>query len=139
MFSAKPKPIIRKMYSVDKFLPPECPKCRHKFDKNGEDWAWIWGDIVNGKKVIRETTGYKVIQCLHCDNFTAYIPLESWQVSSLERAEELLKQGFVNLMEGEMWGAKEEDFYDRHVVCAKIPDVRVEGIYPDQNNRSGEK
>ena len=113
------------MYVVEKFLPQECPKCRHKFDKIGVDWTPLMGDIVNGQKVIRETNGYSIITCSQCQNFTASISLESYTLSDPEAARKLLEQGFVNFHEVKAFGDMVED---RHMVYTKLPDVHVEAV-----------
>ena len=74
--------VTRIMYRVEKFLPPECPKCRARFQQEGQDYNPLLGDIVNGKKTIRETRGYYIIVCSHCENMTACLPLEQYQVQT---------------------------------------------------------
>lgn len=87
------------MYRVEKFIPSECPKCRHKLDRNGEDWGQVLGDIINGEKVPRKTDGYIIIICVHCKNQTACIPLEAYTLSDPVAALKLLEEGFVNYRE----------------------------------------
>lgn len=126
------EPEEKTMYHVEKFLPPECPKCRHTFTSEGVDYTLLFGDIVNGEKKIRATTGYNIIICSHCRNFTARFPLESWQVSSKQRAEELVQQGFTNLLQVTAFGSHTQD---HHFVHSKLPGIRVEAISIDQPNR----
>ena len=114
----------KNMYRVEKFLPPECPKCRHAFAGEGIDYIRLLGDIVDGAKQVRGTTGYDIIVCSHCENFTARLPLEAWRVRSRKRAQELLQTGFINLQKVIAFGNHTEDF---HEVCAKPPKLRVLG------------
>src|SRR5205814_1191852 len=81
----------RKMYHVEKFLPPECPKCRARFQQESKDYALFLGDIIDGKKTIWETNGYRIIVCAHCKNMTACWPLESYLVGDRKKAEALVK------------------------------------------------
>jgi hypothetical protein len=110
------------MYVVDKFLLAECPKCRHKFGKIGDDWNIFLAYIVDGQKTTIESTGYTIIVCSHCQNFTGQIQLESWQLSDPRAARRLLKQGFVNLHEVQACGNMAKD---RHVVYMRIPGVQI--------------
>ncbi|OGY78596.1 MAG: hypothetical protein A3B74_04410 [Candidatus Kerfeldbacteria bacterium RIFCSPHIGHO2_02_FULL_42_14] len=102
------------MYRVEKFLPPECPKCRHVFQKESSDYTLLLGDIVEGKKVVRETVGYGIIVCSHCENFTARLPVEAWQVGDRKRATGLLNEGFVNLKKVISIGSHTQDFHEIH-------------------------
>jgi len=114
------------MYQVEKFLPPECPKCRARFQQNGKDYARFLGDIVEGKKTIRETSGYYIIVCAHCENMTACWPLETYQIGDKKKAEALVKeQGFVNLVQVEATGNMARDI---HAICGRVPDLRVESV-----------
>src|SRR3989338_646936 len=94
----------RKMWVVEKFLPTECPKCRKKFENDQRDWVLLFGYIVDGKKQVRETPGYDIIICSHCDNYTAWVQLESYRLSDRTRAEQLLGEGFANFHEVEVFG-----------------------------------
>lgn len=125
MSSAKPQKRAVK-YSVEKFLPGHCPKCGHIFSQQNSDWAIFLGDIVRGKKVVRETKGYDIIVCKHCGNYTARFKLESYVVFSLEVANNFLRDGFVNLCK--VVQISEDVIPDYHVVSAKAPDISVEGI-----------
>ena len=138
----KTMPDHKKMYRVEKFIPPACPKCKHPFlkevrykealdaegrviagDKEEGDWTLLFGDIVDSKKVIRETKGYNIIICAHCRNYTARMPLEEYCLGSKEQAEKLVaEQGFVNLMEVTSFG---NHMQDHHVIIA---DMQVMGI-----------
>ncbi|MBI2124158.1 hypothetical protein HYT92_00010 [Candidatus Pacearchaeota archaeon] len=89
----------RIMYRVEKYLVRECPKCRHKFDKNGKDWVLYHGEIARGEKILRKTSGYIIFACKHCENMTAQVVEESFQLSSIKKAKALLKEGFVNFQE----------------------------------------
>jgi hypothetical protein len=102
------------MYLVEKFLPPECPKCRAGFKEEGKDYGRLLGDLVDGKKRFRETPGYSIIVCAHCENMTMRIDQESWQVSDQAQAEALLSQGFVNLREVIAIGNMAVDHHVRH-------------------------
>ena len=95
----KEKLLERIMYRVEKYFVPECPKCQHKFDKNGKDWVLYLGDILRGDKVLRKASGYDFFVWKHCGNMTAQFIKESFQVSSQEKAKVLLKEGFVNFRE----------------------------------------
>lgn len=130
------------MYRVEKFLPPRCPKCDHVFGKEerysanlspeGEvtmgkkeegDYSLLLGDIIDGKKTIRQTTGYNIIICAHCRNYTARYPLEDYQLSSKEEAEKLVaEQGFQNLMECIAVGNMTRD---QHCKTATAPDIQI--------------
>lgn len=117
------------MFHVEKFLPIECPKCRHPFKKQNEDWAMLLGDIVDGKKVIRELDGYHIIICKKCENYTAQLPLESYQVSDKKFAEDLCAtQGFVNLMEVRAVG---NACRDMHTVYSKPSGIQVRDAMKD--------
>jgi hypothetical protein len=119
----------RTMYHVEKFIPEDCPACRHKFLKEGEDWVRLLGEIVDGEKRIRETNGYLIIQCTKCNNFTAQIPLESYQVFSREKAEKLVnEQGFVNLITVTAFGTHAREM---HAVHAPRPGTKVMSIKAD--------
>jgi len=106
------KPLPKNMYHVEKYLVPECPKCRHKFDNNGKDWVQYLGDIVKGEKILRKTSGYIIFLCRHCKNMTAQIVKESFLVSDPEKAKALLKEGFVNFQKCLAYGKVS----DRHVI-----------------------
>lgn len=108
------------MYCVEKFLPPECPKCRASFQNEGKDYARFLGDIIDGKKRFRKTDGYTIIVCQHCENFTMRMDLESYQVGDRKRAEALLQEGFVNLHEVTAVGNMA---LDHHVVFRQGPSV----------------
>lgn len=95
----------RIMYVVEKFLPPECPKCKHKFEKEGIDYSKYSGDLVEGRKVFYLTSGYDVIICLCCGNYTIRIPQESFCLLERAAAEDLVRTGgFVNFHEVETFG-----------------------------------
>ena len=104
--------ISKTMYNVEKFLPPSCPKCRHYFADATEDYTLLLGDIVDGKKVVRETTGYDIIICNYCGNYTARVTLETYCVGDKTFAEKLVaEQGFVNLMKVTSVGNCTEDHH----------------------------
>jgi hypothetical protein len=118
------------MYHVEKFLPPDCPKCRTVFQQDGIDYVHLLGDIIDGRKQVRETTGYLIIICQHCQNYTACLPLESYQVSDRSTAEELcLDKGFVNLVEVRSRG---NHCRDHHAIHMEMRGLRVEGIRCDE-------
>jgi hypothetical protein len=120
------------MYRVEKFLPPECPKCRARFQQEGKDYARLLGDIIDGKKTVRETAGYYIIVCAHCENMTACWPLEMHQVGDRKKAEALVRdKGFVNLIQVEASGSMTQD---RHAVLGQVPNLRVESIRCEQEN-----
>ena len=120
------------MYRVEKFLPPECPKCRARFQREGKDFARLLGEIVDGKKMLRETKGYYIIVCSHCENMTACWPLETYQLCNKEKAEALVRdKGFVNLVQVEATGSMTRD---RHVICGRTPDLRVQSIKCEEGN-----
>ena len=107
------------MYHVEKFLPFECPKCRHPFKNANADWHRLLGDIIDGKKVIRQLNGYYIIVCAKCDNYTAQIPLESYQLSDKAQAQKLCDEaGFVNLTEVIATGTHCRDL---HAIYCKPP------------------
>jgi len=121
---------IKTMYHVEKFLPPECPKCRVRFQQEGKDYARLLGDIIGGKKTFRETKGYYIIVCSHCENMTACVPLETYQVGDKKKAEALVKdQGFVNLIEVQAAGNMARD---THAIIGRAPDWRIEAIKCDE-------
>jgi hypothetical protein len=116
----------KQMFHIEKFLPPECPKCRAPFKQQNTDWNLLLGDIVDGEKVIRETSGYDIIICAHCENYTARYPLESYTLSSKKKAEELVaREGFVNLQQVTGFGTHTKDM---HVVVAKESGMRVMSV-----------
>jgi len=115
----------KRMYTVEKFLPSECPKCRHKFERQNDDWILLLGDILNSTKVVRKTKGYDIIICQHCQNITARFPLELYRLSDRKKAESLLKVGFVNLQAIDASRGVSEDC---HEVLARIPNISVEGV-----------
>jgi len=122
----------RIMYHVERFLPPECPKCRARFRQEGKDYARLLGDIIDGKKSIRETTGYYIIVCAHCENRTACWPLETYQIGDKKKAEALVKdKGFVNLVQVEARGGMTRD---SHAICGQVLDLRVESIKCEKEN-----
>lgn len=123
----------RKIWCVEKFLPTECPKCRKKFENNQRDWSLLLGDIVNGKKQVRETQGYDIIICSHCGNYTARVQLESYMLSDQAEAELLLEEGFVNLCEVEAFGDVEEV----HTTYMKLPGTRVVGVGRSEESLEG--
>lgn len=109
------------MYRVEKFIPSECPKCRHKLDRNKDDWGQVLGDIVNGEKIPRKTEGYIIIICVHCANQTACIPLEAYTLSDPVAALKLLEEGFVNYREVIAVGK----VADQHTVYTEIKNLYV--------------
>ena len=124
---------VKKMYHVEKFLPPACPKCKNPFEKevycNEEgvrqdgDYTRLLGDIVDGKKTIRETSGYDIIICAHCRNYTARMPLETYCVGDKAFAEKLVKeQGFQNLTQVTSFGTMTND---HHAVHMQMPGMKV--------------
>jgi hypothetical protein len=114
------------MYHVEKFLPPECPKCQARFQQEGKDYGRLLGDIVDGKKRVRQTEGYYIIVCAHCENMTACWPLETYQLGDKKKAEALVQdKGFVNLIEVVATGNMARDI---HAICGRAPDLRVESI-----------
>ena len=113
------------MFRVEKFIPTECPKCQQLFLKEGQDYARLLGDIKAGRKMIRETTGYDIITCKKCKNFTARVMIEACQVSDRENSEVLLTKGFVNLQEVEAFGNLTED---AHEVFTSMPGLQVRSL-----------
>lgn len=111
------------MYHGEKFLPAECPKCRAKFEKQNADWTLLLGDIIDGKKVVRETTGYDIIICAHCENYTARRPMKSFSVGDKALADKLVaEEGYVNLQEVTAVGNMAKDHFVVHGV--EGPSVR---------------
>jgi len=103
-----------KMYRVEKFLPTNCPRCSKQFQNEATDWSRLLGDIIKGEKVVRETQGYVIIICGECRNYTAQVPLESYQLASKEAAEKLCnEQGFVNLMTVTAYGNHCQDMHSK--------------------------
>lgn len=123
----------RTMWCVEKFLPTECPKCRKKFENNQSDWSLLLGDIVDGRKQIRETQGYDIITCSHCGNYTARVQLESYMLFDKAAAERLLGEGFVNLREVKTFG----DVKESHTTSAKLPDIRVVKVERSEESLEG--
>ena len=96
----------KKMFHVQKFVPTECPKCRFKLDKNPGDWSFLFGDVVAGEKVIRQTSGYDIIRCEHCKNLTARVMLEEQTFFDRSAAEKMCEElGFVNFREVYAFGS----------------------------------
>jgi DNA-directed RNA polymerase subunit RPC12/RpoP len=110
-------PILKRtMYRVEKFLPLECPKCRHGFQNEATDWFRLLGDVVDGNKVVRETAGYSIIICSKCNNYTACVPLESWQTSSQEKANRLFDtEGFINFLVVTGYGDHTKDMHTKAI------------------------
>ena len=95
------------MYRVEKFFPPECPKCQKKFLKENRDWTTLLGYLERGeKKMIK---GFPVIICAKCDNYTIIIFEKTYQVSDPKVARRLLKKGFVNLKKVRAFGNMTRD------------------------------
>ncbi len=114
------------MYHVERFLPIECPKCRHPFKNGNTDWHRLLGDVIDGKKVFRALDGYHIIVCAKCNNYTAQFPVESYQLSDKAQAQKLCDQaGFVNLMEVIATGTHCQDF---HAIFCKPPGIKTESI-----------
>jgi len=121
----------KKMYHVEKFIPPECTNCRAPFKKEGEDYCRLFGDIVDGHKRVRETVGYTIKQCEHCQNCTATMLLETYQLSDKAKAEELCeKEGFVNLIEVFAVGTHCQD---SHAFYMGMPGTRVMAVKCNDN------
>ena len=117
------------MYHVEKFIPTECPKCRHPFLHEGDDYVRLLGDIVEGEKRVRQTQGYIINICAKCQNYTAFVVLETYQVGSKKQAERLVeKEGFRNLLKVKATG---NHCQDHHAIHAEMPGVRVYGIRCD--------
>jgi hypothetical protein len=109
------------MYHVEKFLPTECPKCRHPFKNANTDWHRLLGDVIDGKKVFRPLNGYYIIVCAICSNYTAQFPIESYQLSDKAHAQKLCDEAsFVNLTEVLATGAHCRDM---HVIYCKPPGI----------------
>jgi hypothetical protein len=116
------EPTIKTMYHVEKFLPPECPNCRARFQRDGKDYSRLLGDIIDGKKTIRKTEGYYIIVCAHCENMTACWPLETYQLSDKAKAEALVRdKGFANLVEVQAVGNMARDI---HAIIGKAPGIQ---------------
>jgi hypothetical protein len=118
----------RTMYHVEKFLPPECPRCRARFQQQNVDYVPLLGDLIDGKKVVRQTEGYTIIICQHCDNYTVRILLETYQLGDRDRAEALLEQGFANLQEERATGNMARDC---HAFFCEMPALRILGLGPE--------
>lgn len=122
----------KKMYRVEKFLPTECPKCRHPFMREGDDYVRLLGDIVEGEKRVRETQGYIINICAKCQNYTAFIELESYQLGNKKEAERLVREeGFRNLIVVTATGTHCQDM---HAVHAQMPGTRVIGVRCDEDD-----
>lgn len=109
----KKKLAPKTMYRVEKFTPPECPKCRQKFNQEDKDWTTLLGYLEKGEKVMK--SGYPIIICSKCNNRTLIIRLEAYQVFDLKFAKNLLKKGFVNLKKVEFFGSTAEDIHIKYV------------------------
>jgi hypothetical protein len=121
MYTAAHPHDSRTMFHVEKFLPTECPKCRHPFKKEDADWHRLLGDVLDGKKVFRQLDGYHIIVCAKCNNFTAQFPIESYQLSDKAQAQKLCDEaGFVNLTEVFATGTHCRDF---HAIYCKPPGI----------------
>lgn len=87
----------KRLWKIEKFIPLFCPKCNRKFSKQDEDFVLLFGDVIEESKVPRRTSGYDIIICNHCGNYTARIWLQVRTVETLEEAELLVEQeGFTN-------------------------------------------
>ena len=96
------------------------------FRQEGKDYARFLGDILAGRKTIRETNGYYIIVCTLCENLTACWPLEAYQLGDKQKAEALVRdKGFVNLVEVQATGNMAKD---HHAIIGRLPDLRVESI-----------
>jgi hypothetical protein len=114
------------MYHVEKFMPTECPKCRHPFKNGNVDWHRLLGDVIDGKKVFRELNGYYIIVCAQCSNYTAQFPIESYQLSDKAQAQKLCDEaGFVNLTEVLASGTHCRDI---HAIFCKPPGIKTESL-----------
>ena len=108
--------VTKKMYFVEKFLPPDCPKCRQAFKEEGKDWVRLLGDILEGKKSGRVTEGYQIMVCKHCENYTAQFLLDNYTISDKEEAVRLCREeGYVNLKELEAFGTSAVDTHTIYV------------------------
>lgn len=132
MHEAAPTCGTKTMYHVEKFLPTECPKCRHPFKNGNSDWHRLLGDVIDGKKVFRKLDGYQIIVCAKCNNYTAQFPIESYQLSDKAKAQKLCDQaGFVNLTEVLATGTHCQDF---HAIYCKPPGIKTESIAVGQED-----
>lgn len=121
VYSAAHSHDAKTMYHVEKFLPFECPKCRHPFKKVNTDWHRLLGDVIDGKKVFRQLNGYYIIVCAKCSNYTAQFPVESYQLSDKAQAQKLCDEaGFVNLIEVVASGTH---CRDHHAIYCKPPGI----------------
>jgi len=106
----------KKMYLVEKFLPPKCPKCNHKFKKQNDDWVIF----------LSENQGYDIIVCAECGNQTARFLLETYQVTNKAFAEKLVAEaGFVNLIEVRAFGNMTKE---HHTIVAITPNMKTEFV-----------
>ena len=115
----------KKMFRVEKFIPTECPKCKSPFREEARDYIRLFGDIVEGQKVVRETTGHDIIICKKCENITARVMIEACQVFDRNKAVALLREGFVNLQLVQAFGNHAED---AHEVFTSMPGLRVRSL-----------
>lgn len=90
----------RELWQVEKFIPLNCPRCNHKFERQNDDYVIFFGDIIEESKIPRPTAGYDIIICQNCENYTARVWLRTQTVETLEEAQRLVAtEGFVNIHE----------------------------------------
>lgn len=74
------------MYRVERFTPPKCPRCNRGFDVQNVDFHMFLGDLVDGEKKIRATSGYDIIIYNGCNNYTASIMKEVYTLKDKKAA-----------------------------------------------------
>jgi hypothetical protein len=85
------------------------------------------------------TPNYVINVCARCQNYTAFVLLETYQVGSEREAHRLVaEEGFRNLTEVKAAGSHCQD---HHAVHAQMPGVRVVAVSggrpdnPEENER----
>lgn len=95
-------------WSVEKFIPTACPKCRQEFKENGLNGFYIgtyWrheAPEVSAK--IRDSIRFPnletdLIVCPKCENITVRVMTEERRFVTKREALECLENGFLNLRE----------------------------------------
>jgi hypothetical protein len=128
--AAIPQHEIVTMHRVERFLPKECPRCRHPFECQNRDYHQLLGDIIKGEKVIRETQGYKIIICTKCDNYTAQILIDAYQLNSKEKALALTAKGYRNYQEVLASGTLATD---HHEIFTRMPALDIRSVHAATN------
>jgi hypothetical protein len=114
----------KRLWEIEKFIPLFCPKCNRKFFKQDEDFVLFFGDIIKEDRIPRRTSGYDIIICNHCGNYTARVWLQVRTVETVEEAELLIEQeGFTNPHQVTGYGIHARPrtrIFNKKIVCPLI-------------------